>query len=155
MPDPTKQFIVETDASKWATGAVLKQIRPDRELHPCGFISHTFTPAEQNYQIYDRELLAIIHTFKTWKQLLQGSPHLIIVHCDHQNLGFYKESNKLTLRQACWLMKLQEYDMHWEYVPGSKLIQADALSRHPDHIKDDNKNDAEFYVLIPPEKIIA
>jgi len=52
-------------------------------------------------------------------------------------------------------MKLQDYDMHWEYVPGNKLIQADALSRRPDHIMDDDENDAEFYVLIPPEKIIA
>jgi hypothetical protein len=53
MPDPAKEFIVETDTSKWATGAVLKQIGPDRELHPCGYISHTFTAAEWNYQIYD------------------------------------------------------------------------------------------------------
>ena len=83
MPDPTKQFIAETDASKWATGAVLKQIRPDGELHPCGYISHTFTPVERNYQIYDRELLAVIHAFDTWKQLLRGSPHPIIVDCDH------------------------------------------------------------------------
>ena len=53
MPDPTKQFIVETDASKWATGAVLKQVGPDGDLHPCGYVSHTLTPAEWNYQIYD------------------------------------------------------------------------------------------------------
>jgi hypothetical protein len=59
-------------------------------------------------------------------------------------------------RQARWLMKLQPFDMRWEYVPGSKLIQADALSRRPDHIKeDDEDNDTEFYVLILPEKIIA
>jgi hypothetical protein len=46
MPDTTKQFVLETDASKWATGAVLKQLGDDGELHPCGYISHTFTPAE-------------------------------------------------------------------------------------------------------------
>jgi hypothetical protein len=128
MPDPTKEFIIETDASKWATGAVLEQIGPDGELHPCGYISHTFTAAEWNYQIYDRELLAVIHAFDTWKQLLRGLPHLIIIHCDHKNLGFYKANNKLMPRQAHWLMKLQPFDMRWEYVPGNKLIQADALS---------------------------
>jgi hypothetical protein len=91
-----------------------------------------------------------------WKQLLRGSPHPIIVHCDHKNLGFYKANNKLMPRQARWLMKLQLFDMRWEYVPGNKLIQADALSRRPDHIKDDDEdNDTEFYVLIPSEKIIA
>jgi hypothetical protein len=69
MLDPTKEFIVETDASKWATRAVLKQIGTDGELHPCRYISHTFTAAERNYQIYDRELLAVIHAFDMWKQL--------------------------------------------------------------------------------------
>jgi len=53
MPDVTKQFILEMDASKWATGAILKQIGEDGELHPCGYISHKFTPTERNYQIYD------------------------------------------------------------------------------------------------------
>ena len=60
MPDTTKQFVLQTDASKWATGAVLKQIGDDGELHPCGYISHTLTPAERNYQVYDRELLAVV-----------------------------------------------------------------------------------------------
>ena len=46
MPETTKQFIVETDASKWATGAVLKQLGEDGEIHPCGYISHTLSPAE-------------------------------------------------------------------------------------------------------------
>ena len=155
MPDPDKQFIVETDASKWATGAVLKQIGDDGEFHPCGFISHTLTPAERNYQIYDRELLAVIRALETWKYLLMGSPHPIHIHCDHKNLGFYKKTNKVTPRQARWLTFLQDYNLLWEYVPGSKLIQADALSRRPDHIDDNEDNDDEYYVLIPPERIIS
>ena len=60
MPDTTKQFVVETDASKWATGGILKQIGNDGLMHPCRYISHTLTTAERNYQIYDRELLAVI-----------------------------------------------------------------------------------------------
>ncbi|ESK83355.1 hypothetical protein Moror_8766 [Moniliophthora roreri MCA 2997] len=53
MPDDEKPFIIEADASKWATGAVLKQQGPDGDLHPCGYISHAFTPTERNYKIYD------------------------------------------------------------------------------------------------------
>ncbi|ESK88103.1 hypothetical protein Moror_10723 [Moniliophthora roreri MCA 2997] len=53
MPDDEKPFVIEADASKWATGAVLKQQGSDGELHPCGYISHAFTATERNYEIYD------------------------------------------------------------------------------------------------------
>ncbi|ESK82189.1 hypothetical protein Moror_14449 [Moniliophthora roreri MCA 2997] len=51
MPDDEKPFVIEANASKWATGAVLKQQGSDRELHPCGYISHAFTTTERNYEI--------------------------------------------------------------------------------------------------------
>uniref|UniRef100_A0A0W0G6I4 Putative reverse transcriptase-rnase h-integrase n=1 Tax=Moniliophthora roreri TaxID=221103 RepID=A0A0W0G6I4_MONRR len=51
MPDDEKPFVIEADASKWATGAVLKQQGSDGELHPCGYISHAFTATERNYEI--------------------------------------------------------------------------------------------------------
>ncbi|ESK93869.1 reverse transcriptase-rnase h-integrase [Moniliophthora roreri MCA 2997] len=66
LPDPKRPFIIETDASKWASGGVLRQQGPDGELHPCGYISHAFDAAEQNYEIYDRELFAIVRALETW-----------------------------------------------------------------------------------------
>ena len=60
MLDKTKPFILETDASKVASGAVLQQYDNNGDLHPCGYLSKAFTPIEQWYQIYDRELLAIV-----------------------------------------------------------------------------------------------
>ena len=60
MPDPTKPFQIESDASKYASGAVLTQLDSNGDRHPCAFISKTFSPTERNYEIYDRELLAII-----------------------------------------------------------------------------------------------
>jgi hypothetical protein len=96
MPDPTKQFILETDASKVACGAVLKQYHSDGELHPCGYISHTFTPTEKNYDVYDRELKAVIDAIDTWRQLLRGSPHPVIIHTDHKNLSFYKDARVMS-----------------------------------------------------------
>ena len=60
MLDQTKPFQIECDTSKYASGAVLTQLDSNGDRHPCAFISKTFSPAERNYEIYDRELLAII-----------------------------------------------------------------------------------------------
>ena len=60
MPDQSRPFQIETDATKYATGAVLTQLDSNDNRHPISFISKTLSPAERNYEIYDRELLAII-----------------------------------------------------------------------------------------------
>jgi len=79
LPDPAKPYYLETDASKLAVGAVLRQPGPDGTLLPCGYLSHTLTPTKQNYQIYDRELLAVVRALKEWRHLLHGSPHPIVI----------------------------------------------------------------------------
>ena len=60
IPDPSKPFVLETDASKFATGAVLRQRDINGDWHPCGFLSQGLSPAEKNYEIYDWELLGVI-----------------------------------------------------------------------------------------------
>jgi hypothetical protein len=60
MPNPEKPFTIESDASKFASGAVLCQQDINGDWHPCGYISHSFNQAEQNYEIYDQELFGII-----------------------------------------------------------------------------------------------
>ena len=97
----------------------------------------------------------MIHACETWRHLLIGSPHPIIVQVDHKNLTYYKQTNKVTPRQARWLQFLQDFDLFWEYMPGSKLIQADALSRRGDHVDSDEDNDDKYYVLVTPERIIS
>ena len=66
MPDQTRPFQIEADASKYATGAVLTQTDVNGDRHPVAFLSKTFTEAEQNYEIYDRELLGVIHALEEW-----------------------------------------------------------------------------------------
>jgi RNase H-like domain found in reverse transcriptase/Reverse transcriptase (RNA-dependent DNA polymerase) len=60
MPDPEKPFVIESDTSKFATGAVLRQKDMNGDWHPCGYISHSFNATQRNYEIYDQELLGII-----------------------------------------------------------------------------------------------
>lgn len=89
MPDKAQPFLVESDASKWATGAVLCQQDENGEWHPCGYISHSLNDAERNYEIYDRELLGIVRALKSWRHYLEGSPFPTVTLSDHKNLTYF------------------------------------------------------------------
>ena len=69
-----------------AKGAILSQYGADGQLHPCSYRSSKMTPTEQNYDIYDKELLSVVLAFQSWRVYLEGSPHLIKVISDHKNL---------------------------------------------------------------------
>ncbi|TFY75025.1 hypothetical protein EWM64_g8987, partial [Hericium alpestre] len=56
MPDPSKPYLVEVDASDYATGGILSQRGEDEQWHPVAYISKAFTAPERNYNIYDRRL---------------------------------------------------------------------------------------------------
>ena len=96
MLDAAKPFFIMTDASLTATGGVLMQKDSNRDLHPCTYHSVTFSPMEQNYNIYDRELLAIIQALKGWHHYLTRMEHPVIIIMDHKNLGYFKQPQKLT-----------------------------------------------------------
>ena len=128
MADVNKLFILEMDASKWAIGAALIQKDNNRDLHPCGFLSHALTSTEQNWQIYNRELFAIIYTLDKWKHLLLGAEHTLTVHCNHKNLTYHKTLQCLMPCQARWWNNLSQYNFNLIHIPGMKLIQADVLS---------------------------
>jgi RNase H-like domain found in reverse transcriptase len=95
MPNSWKPFIIKSDASKFATGAVLRQKDVNGDWHPCSYISHSFNETEWNYEIYDRELMGIIHALETWQHYLQGSPHLVTIFSDHKNLTYFRQTQKL------------------------------------------------------------
>ena len=89
MPDQTRPFQIKCDASKYASGAVLTQQDSNGDRHPVAFLSKTFSKTEQNYEIYDRELLAIIRALEEWRHYIQGSGHTTIIYLDHQNLTYF------------------------------------------------------------------
>ena len=133
MPDQSKPFQIESDASKVATGAVLTQLDSNGDRHPVAFMSKMFTDTERKYEIYDRELLGIIRALKEWRHYIQGSGHTTIVFSDHKNLTYFRTAQKLNDRQARWSLYLSEFDIKLIHLPGSKMIQSDTLSRRPDH----------------------
>jgi hypothetical protein len=93
---------VETDASDFALGATLSVIGDDKKLHPNAFHARKFSPTKTNYEIHDKELLAIVDSFKAWRRYLEGSLHIVQVFTDHKNLEYFMTTNVLNHRQACW-----------------------------------------------------
>ncbi|ESK83040.1 reverse transcriptase-rnase h-integrase [Moniliophthora roreri MCA 2997] len=153
MPNDEKPFVIEADTSKWATGAVLKQQGSNGELHPCGYISHAFTLTERNYKIYDRELLAIVNALKAWEHYLLGGAHPVTVLSDHKNLTYFWTAQKLNRRQARLSLYLTQFDLRLVHVPGTKMVQSDALSRRPDLV-DKEENDNEDIVMLPDKLFV-
>ena len=147
MPDQTQPFQIEADASKYATGAVLTQMDANGDRHPVAFLSKTFSEAEQNYEIYDRELLGVICALEEWQHYIQGSGHTTIVYMDHQNLTYFKLAQKLNRRQARWALYLSEFDIKLVHIPGTKMIQSDALSQQLDFVPEKDQDNEDRILL--------
>ncbi len=104
-PDPSRQFIVEVDASEVGVGGVLSQRSPsDERIHPCAFFSHRLTPPERNYDIGNRELLAVKLALEEWRHWLEGTEVPFIVWTDHKNLEYIRTARRLNSRQARWAL---------------------------------------------------
>ncbi len=95
FPQLDKPFEMEVDASSIAIGAVLNQEGEDGRKHPIAYYSESFSSLERNYDVYDRELLAIIKALRQWRTYLLGSPHKIMIYTDHSNLQYWKEPRKI------------------------------------------------------------
>ena len=100
FPSKSGLFRLECDASNFATGAVLSQQQEDGLFHPIGFMSKSFSDTERNYQIHDKEMLAIMCALEEWRHFLEGSDQRFEIHTDHKNLSYFREAHKLNRRQA-------------------------------------------------------
>jgi hypothetical protein len=150
-PDPNKHYILDTDASQFAVGATLSQHFSDG-VHPIAFFSKSLLPAERNYNIYDRELLAIIYAIKAFRHLLLGAQQKFLIRTDHKNLKYFKSPQKITARQARWNTFLQDYDFEITHIPGKNNTVADLLSQRKDFEGGVNPSPS---ITILPERLFA
>src|SRR5258707_11773020 len=150
MPDDMGSYLMEADSSGYATSVVLSQMRDDDKWHPVAFISKGLSPAERNYDIYDKEMLAIIRALEQWRHYLEGSTHPVQVLTDHKNLEYFMTAQKLNRRQARWSLFLSCFDLNISHHPGKSSAKPDLLSRHSDHTKG-VETDNENVVLLKPE----
>jgi hypothetical protein len=148
IPNNQDPFKVETDASDFAVGGTLSQ-QQDGVWHPVAFLSKAMTETERNYEIYDKELLAVMTALDHWRHYLMGAAHDFEIWSDHQNLQYFRKPQKLNRRQARWTTELAEYHYTLHHKPGKQMIKVDILSRRADH--NQGKEDNQDIILLKPE----
>ena len=129
---PDVPIIIETDASDYAIAAILSIQESDGEIHPVAFLSRTLSVSELNYDVHDKELLAIFESFKHWRHYLEGSGIPIDVVTDHKNLEYFSTTKLLTRRQARWSEFLSAFNMIIRFRPGRLGGKPDAMTRRWD-----------------------
>ncbi|SNX84871.1 uncharacterized protein MEPE_03580 [Melanopsichium pennsylvanicum] len=146
---PTLYTVVETDASDAVVAAVLSQWHPQpgadasaepnsrsHTLHPVAYWSRKMIPAERNYEIHDKELLAIVDACGAWRHYLHGLTRPFLIYTDHQALQYFQTKRQLNRRQARWQADLAEFNFVLHYRPGKEAVRPDALSRRHDLFPD-------------------
>jgi len=116
--DRTRPAILEGDTSNEALGGTVSQYDDDGVLHPCAFHSREFTPPERNYEIYDKEMLAIVECMDVWRHFFEGADHKLKVLTDHKNLVWFIKTKSYNRRQARWAEKLSRFDFVIHFRPG-------------------------------------
>jgi hypothetical protein len=126
--DVDRHCLLETDASDTVIAAVFSQLGIDGEWHPVAYFSKSMAPAEMNYPIHDKEMLAIVRAFEHWRSELEGTDHPVEVLTDHKALEHFMSTKALSARQARWAEVLSRYNFKIRYRPGSTNT-ADPLTR--------------------------
>ena len=110
----------------------------DGVTHPCAYFSKKNTPAECNYPIYDKELLAVVRCMEAWDAELRLVEKFMVI-TDYKNLEYFFQPRRLSERHIRWLALLDRFNFEFVYRKGSENVLADTLSRREqDMPKEDN-----------------
>ena len=154
FPDDSRPFQVEADSSDFATGAVLlQQSQTDDKWHPVAYYSKSLNAVERNYEIHDKELLAIIQALEDWRHFLEGVQHKFEIWTDHENLEYFMSAKKLNRHWAQWSFYLSWFNFLMHHHPGHSMGKSDAISLKVDHGMGGGDNDN--LILLRPEFFAA
>src|ERR1700722_19879987 len=104
-------------SSDYAIGAVLSQIQ-NKKWHPIAYLSKALTETQRNYEIYDKEMLAVVLALDEWRHYLIGAEEPFEIWTDHQNLQYFRQPQKVNRRQARWIIELANYHFTLHHKPG-------------------------------------
>ena len=104
--DSAKSLRIETDVFDKVIEAILCQFNDEGHWHFIAFLSRKLISAKCNYEIYNKELLAIVKSFKHWRHYLESAVHEILIFTNHYNLKKFMKTTKLSFRQIRWVLKL-------------------------------------------------
>ena len=151
MFDPDAETVLEADSSGYAIGGVVSQVDNKGRLRPAGFFSRKLSPAEANYEIHDKELLAILATIKHFRGELRSVSRPFTILSDHRNLCYFMSTRKLSERQVRWAEELADYNFEIKFRPGNDSTKPDLLSRKieykPKDWNDERLKKREFQLL--------
>ena len=148
--DLDKKFRIEVDASNYATREVLLMKCSDELWRQVAFISKSLSDTERNYEIHNKEILAIVRYLEVQKHFLGETTMKFKIWTDHKNLKYFMKVQKLNYRQVRQTLYLLRFDFTLKHVPESRIEKVNSLSRRPDwevEVKRDNKHE----ILIKPE----
>ncbi|UTT92741.1 hypothetical protein NDA17_001219 [Ustilago hordei] len=106
--------------------------------------------AEKNYEIHDKELLAVVACLTQWQHMLAGLPSQLVILTDHEALKYFKSQRCITGRQARWAILLADFDFILQYRPGDKGGEPNALTRRTDMQPAGEEQDHNVRQLLPP-----
>jgi len=141
--DIDREMRVEADASDYAAKGVLLTKCEDGKWRLVAFISKSLNTTEQNYEIHNKEMLAVIRCLEAWRHYLEGAKLKFEIWIDHKNLQYFMTSQKLNHRQARWALYLSQFNFMLKHIPEKSMGKADRLSRRPDWqegVERDNKD---------------
>nr|XP_027120893.1 uncharacterized protein LOC113737958 [Coffea arabica] len=126
LPDFSKTFEIDCDASGIGVGAVLNQ-----GGRPIAYFSEKLNGAALNYSTYDKELYALIRALQVWQHYLR--PKEFVIHTDHESLKYLKAQHTLSKKHARWIAFVESFPYVIKYKAGKSNVVADALSRRAIH----------------------
>jgi hypothetical protein len=142
--NPESECMIETDASDGVIAGILSQLHLDGQWYPVAYFSKTMAPAECNYEIHDKEMLAIAKSLAEWRPELHGSAARVKIYTDHKALEYFMTTKQLNSRQARWAEALAEYHFVIMYRSGKQNGKADALTRRDDEVEAQDSVKAEY-----------
>jgi len=123
---------------------------PDELWKLVAFISKSLSDTERNYEIHDKEILAVVRCLEAWRHFLEGTTTRFEIWTDYKNLEYFMKAQKLNRKQARWTLYLSRFNFTLKHVLGSKIGKADSLSKRLDWkvgVERDNKDKT----LVKPE----